>query len=240
MLSKAEICASHQAAGSAVEIPQETFDDNPHLLYNSPIPLDMLYSAPSSFDLVHKSPDPFGPSKNTLKTFGIEMTCPLTSTEEDSTRFLKTSREEMSSFQSARERTERLNAGRNNTTPSGAGTESHSTPRPRAGTYVGSEASVPLSAVAPGPVYPTETQLGLAYGYGIRREDGTITRLLRADQLEELDSVPKSQGPEGLIILPPTRQLSPRCRQAPDPMIAEEVCSRYRPSLNLYPLTGVR
>jgi hypothetical protein len=90
-------------------------------------------------------------------------------------------------------------------------------------TYISGEASVPLSAIAPGPVYPTETQLGLAYGYGIRRDDGSYTRLIRADELEELDTIPKFQGPEGLIILPPTRQLSPRRRQGPDAMISGDV-----------------
>ena len=194
-------------------------------------------AAGSSFDLLSNSPE----------TLDTEMTCPLTSVDEDNTQspLPPPKTEDMSSFQSARERLERLNVARgapaDATLPSSNGPagapgvpDVYTTPRPRGGTYIGGDTNVPLSAVTPGPVYPTETQLGLAYGYGIRREDGSITRLLRADELEDLDSVPKSQGAEGLIILPPTRQLSPRRRQGPDPMISSEVSFIMHPRFLAY------
>lgn len=86
-----------------------------------------------------------------------------------------------------------------------------------------------LSAVRPGFVSPQESQLSLAYGYAIRRDDGTFTRLIRADdpRLATTDNshrqFPIQQGPEGLIVLPPPRILSPNSRTDEDPMVPADV-----------------
>ncbi|KAH8685676.1 hypothetical protein BGZ60DRAFT_97821 [Tricladium varicosporioides] len=69
---------------------------------------------------------------------------------------------------------------------------------------------VPLNTIVPGSVRPTEAQLNTAYGYAIQREDGSFTRLIRADNLEPINGISQSQGPEGLIIVPEPRQPSPR------------------------------
>jgi hypothetical protein len=63
---------------------------------------------------------------------------------------------------------------------------------------------IPVSQISPGPVWPTQNQLGVAYGYAIRRPDGTYTQLIPADELHRIDvrKIPATQGPEGLIILP--------------------------------------
>ena len=86
-----------------------------------------------------------------------------------------------------------------------------------------SENSVPLSSVCPGSVFPSDAQLNTAYGYGIQRNDGGITRLLPADQLADIYGVPARQGPEGLIILPAPRQVSPRRRVGPEAIIGIDV-----------------
>jgi hypothetical protein len=86
------------------------------------------------------------------------------------------------------------------------------------------EESVPVSSVAPGPVWPSENQLNVAYAYGIRRDDGTYTRLIRADELNQHDfrKVPISQGPEGLITLPSPRLMRPERRVGSLSMISHE------------------
>jgi hypothetical protein len=94
----------------------------------------------------------------------------------------------------------------------------------RGNSAVTSDFSVPLSSVAPGPVWPTEAQLHTAYGYGIQREDGKITRLIPADSLRENSrNFSTTQGPEGLILLPSPRQPSPSRRQGPEQMMSSEV-----------------
>lgn len=103
--------------------------------------------------------------------------------------------------------------------------ESYSSPpsRPRGNSGMTGENSVPLSAVVPGSAYPTAGQLDVAYAYGIQREDGSYTRLIRADELTEMHHVPRGQGPEGLIILPSPRQIDPVLRQGPEQMIPAQV-----------------
>jgi hypothetical protein len=98
-------------------------------------------------------------------------------------------------------------------------TDGYGTPRPRGNSVMTGESSVPLSAVVPGSAYPTPGQLDVAYAYGIQRPDGSYTRLIRADELSEMQNIPRGQGPEGLIILPPPRQVDPALRQGPEPMI---------------------
>lgn len=87
------------------------------------------------------------------------------------------------------------------------------------------EDAVPLSRVAPDPVWPSANQLKVAYTYGIRREDGTYTRLIRADELDSYDfeRVPVSQGPEGMIILPPLQQTRPEQRDGSELMVSYDV-----------------
>ena len=98
-------------------------------------------------------------------------------------------------------------------------------PRQRANSEMASGSSVPLSSVVPGSVYPTQEQLDVAYAYGIQREDGSYTRLIRADEMAEMSNVPRGQGPEGLIILPAPRQIDPSLRTGPEPMISSSVSS---------------
>ena len=87
------------------------------------------------------------------------------------------------------------------------------------------EEAVPLSRAMPGPVWPSANQLKVAYTYGIRREDGTYTRLIRADELdsEDFERVPVSQGPEGMIVLPPLQQLRPEQQEGPEIMVSNDV-----------------
>lgn len=87
------------------------------------------------------------------------------------------------------------------------------------------EDAVPMSRVTPGPVWPSANQLKVAHTYGIRRGDGTYTRLIRADELNtyDFDRVPVSQGPEGMIILPALKQPRPEQREGSEPMVSHEV-----------------
>jgi hypothetical protein len=90
----------------------------------------------------------------------------------------------------------------------------------------GGEHSVPVSSIAPGSVYPRDDQLTVAYGYAIRREDGTLTRLIRADELTHCNiGIPSSQGPEGLIILPAPKLACPERRDGPEKYVTREVSS---------------
>ena len=105
---------------------------------------------------------------------------------------------------------------------------------------IAGEDSVPVSRVLPGPVWPSANQLKVAYTYGIRREDGTYTRLIRADELNSYDfeCVPVSQGPEGMIILPAPQQPRLEQRDGPEMMISNDVrflstCNYLKTSLTM-------
>lgn len=96
--------------------------------------------------------------------------------------------------------------------------------RPRSDSMMVGENSIPLSRVCPGNVWPTEEQVNTAYGYGLLRDDGTITRLIPADDLGGVNHIPPRQGAEGLIIVPPPRQMSPNAtRGRPEPVIPNNV-----------------
>ncbi|RKF54750.1 putative c-x8-c-x5-c-x3-h type zinc finger protein [Golovinomyces cichoracearum] len=85
--------------------------------------------------------------------------------------------------------------------------------------------SIPLSSIRPGAISPSEAQLDLAFAYGIRRSDGRVTRLVRADFLNTPymnPQIPPWQPEEGLIVLPEPRQLSPDRRQGYDPLITQQ------------------
>lgn len=137
------------------------------------------------------------------------MTSPLTSNDEQSPgRRSSSPPKKMSSYTSGH------NGGRS----SGGGESSYAVYPPP--TYppgwvpgvgvVPQSDQVPLSTIVPGSVRPTEAQLNTAYGYAIQRQDGSFTRLIRADNLEPINGIPQSQGPQGLIIVPEPRQPSPR------------------------------
>jgi hypothetical protein len=102
---------------------------------------------------------------------------------------------------------------------------SFSESRPNGHSSMAGEDAVPLSRVVPGPVWPSANQLKVAHTYGIRRADGTYTQLIRADELDSYDfeRVPISQGPEGMIILPPPEQPRPEQRTGPEPIISSDV-----------------
>ncbi|RKF61602.1 putative c-x8-c-x5-c-x3-h type zinc finger protein [Erysiphe neolycopersici] len=96
--------------------------------------------------------------------------------------------------------------------------------KPRARNERSLPRSVPLSSVRPGDVRPSDAQLDVAYAYGIRRHDGSITRLIRADHINTPlmnPRLPRWQAEEGLIILPHPRQLSPDSRGGIDPIIPQ-------------------
>jgi hypothetical protein len=59
-------------------------------------------------------------------------------------------------------------------------------------------------------IHISESLLDNRYSYALKREDGTFTRLIPADQLPKMKALPEYQGPEGLIILPKPRAMSPR------------------------------
>ncbi len=106
--------------------------------------------------------------------------------------------------------------------------------RPRGSSMgVVGERPIPLSLVSPGPVWPTENQLSVAFAYGIRRNDGTYTRLVRADEIQDYlaRGMPPNQGPEGLIILPQPHQIEPARRQGNE-MISHEVYILFTGHLN--------
>ncbi|RDL37853.1 uncharacterized protein BP5553_05286 [Venustampulla echinocandica] len=96
----------------------------------------------------------------------------------------------------------------------------------RADPYIPGGNSVRLSTVVPGPVFPSEAQLNVAYAYAIQRADGQYTRLMAADEIEAIDGVPPTQGLEGLIVLPAPRAPSPRRRQGNDPIVPAEIVNQ--------------
>lgn len=86
--------------------------------------------------------------------------------------------------------------------------------------------SVRITSVAPGPVWPSLDQLEVAHSYGIRRDDSTFTRLIRADELPthirtELGMFER-QGPEGLILVPQPTQ--PVRISGQVPIVSRSVC----------------
>ncbi|KAH7350883.1 hypothetical protein BKA65DRAFT_476239 [Rhexocercosporidium sp. MPI-PUGE-AT-0058] len=116
-----------------------------------------------------------------------------------------------------------------------------SSPPSNRGSFMLGENSIPLSTVCPGAVWPTNDQVDTAYAYGIRRDDGSFTRLLCADEFPTA-GVPPRQGPEGLIVLPAPMQRAPN-PNLPDRMVPTEVVQKLppvdfvpqRPGLSLRP-----
>jgi hypothetical protein len=93
------------------------------------------------------------------------------------------------------------------------------------------ESTTPFNMVAPVAVWPTEQQLSTAYAYGICNDDGTYTRLIRADDLNRFIgyNLPSLQSPEGLIIVPPTRIPSPNSRSVKEQHLPRIVFSPSTP-----------
>ncbi|KAJ8059692.1 hypothetical protein OCU04_011340 [Sclerotinia nivalis] len=144
----------------------------------------------------------------------------------------------MDAFHSAREREERIR--RNGHTPSHTPTPSMAMNNMNNNgsvwrrqsfcdpAYAGPEGFTPLTMVRPGPVYPLPEQINSAFAYGIRRADGSYTRLLPADELPALNGIPRHQGPEGLIIVPELQHGSPKPERA-TPMIPNKVVAKLPP-----------
>lgn len=132
----------------------------------------------------------------------------------------------MSSFQSVKDGHDRMNQpGANGDGLSNTGTSNwrHNTSmgeiKVGGGQYVltdlgsmsgldGEEKLVPgafVGSTSVGSLWPTQSQLESSYAYAIRRVDGQFTQLIRADELRTLDlsKIPATQGPEGLLALPP-------------------------------------
>ncbi|KAH6713073.1 hypothetical protein BKA61DRAFT_483753 [Leptodontidium sp. MPI-SDFR-AT-0119] len=166
-----------------------------------------------------------------------EMTCPLTLRDNHSTRPHSSSPiqpDKMSSFQSARDRNGRPEMASSLPTssfiPPGQYDPNNpmmSSPPGNRGPFMLGENSIPLSTVCPGAVWPTKDQLDTAYAYGIRREDGSFTRLLRADEFPAA-GIPPCQGPEGLMVLPAPMQHAPS-PNTPDRMVPTEVVQKLPP-----------
>ena len=183
------------------------------------------------------------PVHKTSKNTDTELAPQLTSVDGHSNPDATPESEIMFSFQSAKDRFDRIkrpqgnggggfNGGASENWRRSAesadfemsGQENLSHQRSLSGMASGNMA--PIGIVVPGPVWPSPEQLKVAYGYGIRRDDGSYTRLYRADELGGLDvtKIAITQGPEGLITLPPLgvdghQQFVPR-----------NVCGKYLPS----------
>lgn len=175
------------------------------------------------------SPESRHESCDAINAFDTEMTSPLTSVDNDSTRSLTP--DKMDPFHSAREREERIRRSfpiqgqnLNQNVPNTNGVHWR---RPSFvdASYNGPDGFTPLTMVRPGPVYPLAEQINSAYAYGIRRGDGSYTRLLPADELPALNGIPRHQGPEGLIIVPELQHSSPKPENA-TPMIPNKVRRR--------------
>lgn len=185
------------------------------------------------------SPESSHESCGAVDAIDTEMISLLTSIDNDSARSLTP--DKMDAFHSAREREERIR--RNGTVPSQNPTQNigmnnmnmnnmnnngngngNGWRRPSVSdpAHLGPEGFTPLTMVRPGPVYPLPEQLSSAFAYGIRRADGSYTRLLPADELPALNGIPRHQGPEGLIIVPELQHGSPKPEFA-TPMIPNKV-----------------
>ncbi|KAA8571502.1 hypothetical protein EYC84_001502 [Monilinia fructicola] len=155
------------------------------------------------------SPESFHESCDTVDAIDAEMISPLTSIDNDSTRSVTP--DKMDAFHSAREREERIRR---------TGSSQSQTPAPNMGPN--------FNTNEPGPTYPLPEQINSAFAYGIRRADGSFTRLLPADELPALNGVPRHQGPEGLIIVPELHHRSPKPEYA-IPMIPNKVVAKLPP-----------
>lgn len=215
------------------------------------LPHPSISDEPSS----EASPEPI---EDASKSMDVEMTAQLTSMDGISTESLSQS-EEMNPFQSHKEQVDRISGSRSSMPPPvpnsyntgswrrehaasiGAGSDRHEpvpleniNNRGRSQSIMSVDGAVPLSSVKPGPVWPTENQLKVAYTYGIRRDDGSYTRLIPADELNEIGSerIQISQGPEGLIILPPPQQVRPEKRMGPEEMVPSSVGHEFQDTCN--------
>ncbi len=178
----------------------------------------MLNTEPPSSSPHFPSGGPAGPVPETPKNVGAE-TLPLTAINARSKREGEASPGDRSSLLSAKDRNRRINRSgassrgisnvppgswRRNTHNSDFSMSKDSGPFARTLSNFGGDHTVHVSTISPGPVYPHQNQLAVAYGYAVRREDGTYTRLVRADEIVGLTRVPPTQEScEGLIVLPP-------------------------------------
>lgn len=101
-------------------------------------------------------------------------------------------------------------------------------PRQNSVMHILGENSVPLSSVQPGPAYVSDAQLSVAYTYGVRNNDGTVTRVIPADQIQRFLAYPpdRTNDTTGMIVLPPPRCPSPNNRHGtPEQMVSLAVSS---------------
>jgi len=87
------------------------------------------------------------------------------------------------------------------------------------------EGGVPIGSVRPGPVWPNDAQLDVAYAYCIRNNDGSVTRLIRADDLQRFQGYePTRQTNDyGMIVLPCPRSRSPNSRNGLESLVPRTV-----------------
>jgi hypothetical protein len=98
--------------------------------------------------------------------------------------------------------------------------------RPRASSMMAfNEGGVPIGSVRPGPVWPNDAQLDVAYAYCVRNNDGSVTRLIRADDLQRFQGYePTRQANDhGMIVLPCPRSHSPNSRNGPESLVPRDV-----------------
>lgn len=72
------------------------------------------------------------------------------------------------------------------------------------------------SNIVPGTARISDIQLSVAHGYALHRGNGVFTRLILADEIDVIDRSqlrPTQSGPQGLIILPHTRGVTPEERR---------------------------
>jgi hypothetical protein len=87
------------------------------------------------------------------------------------------------------------------------------------------EGGVPIGSVRPGPVWPNDAQLDVAYAYCVRNNDGSVTRLIRADDLQRFQGYePTRQANDyGMIVLPCPRSHSPNSRNGLESLVPRSV-----------------
>ncbi|ESZ95771.1 hypothetical protein SBOR_3840 [Sclerotinia borealis F-4128] len=175
------------------------------------------------------SPESSHESCDAVDAVDTEMTSPLTSIDNDSTRSFTP--DKMDAFHLAREREDHLRRGATPTQATMGPNNDVNNWRRQSfcdPAYAGPEGYTPLTMVRPGPVYPLQEQISSAYAYGIRRADGSFTRLLPADELPALNGIPRHQGPEGIIIVPELQHSSPKPEFA-TPMIPNKIVAKLPP-----------
>jgi hypothetical protein len=201
-----------------------------------------MLSAETTPSLSRSCGGSLAPVRDNYKNTDTEMAPQLTSVDGHSSPDATPESEIMSSFQSAKDRLDRIKRQQGNGGGfNGDASENWRRSAERADFKMSNHENIshqrslsdmaggdiaPIGTVVPGPVWPSPEQLKVAYGYGIRRDDGSYTRLYRADELGGLDvtKIAITQGPEGLITLPPLEV------DGHQQFVPRYVCGKYLPS----------